>query len=179
MSRLLLVVLLILFFVPLPLYLTFSYSNNKLSVFIYKTKVFPTQNTKKSLKKPKNKTLYPKLLYFKILQQIYNKSGHFLFKSSLNITFDINFGLGDSYNTAIFYGLLSSFINSGYHFFNKIFRIKNYQVLLTPEFNKSMLKFTVKSIMFINLAKIIYMSILIYYYFKNGSKNSLKPKEVV
>lgn len=174
-----LLIILVIFLIPLPLSITFIYENNKLSVFIYKFKIYPTKNVKKTIKKPRRGTLYPKMLYFKILQYIYQKSGHFLFKSSLDFKLHINYGLDDAYYTAILYGLIEGITNSTYYLFSKIFKIKNFDININPEFNRSIFQLKVKSIIFINLAKIIYMSSLIYISFKKGSKQYLRPKEVI
>lgn len=175
----LIVILLFLFFIPLPLYLKFFFRDNKLSVFIYNFNVYPRRSVKKLIEEPKKNTFYPKILYINILQNIYNKSGHFLYKSALKIDFDITYGLNDAYTTAMSYGVLQALINSGYYFFNKIFRIVSYKPNIKLKYDEFFLEFTVKSIIYINLAKIIYITLLIYISFRKGAKENLNPKEAV
>lgn len=173
------VISLFLFFIPLPLYLKFFFRDNKLSVFVYSFKIYPRRSVKKLIEEPKKHTFYPKVLYIKIFQNIYNKSGHFLYKSALKIDFDIKYGLNDAYTTAMSYGILQSLINSGYYFFNRIFRIVSYKPNIKLKYDEFFLEFTVKSIIYINLAKIIYITLLIYISFRKGAKENLNPKEAV
>jgi len=174
-----LVILLLLFFVPLPLYLKFFFRDNKLLIYVYNFKIYPRRSVKELIEEPKEHTFYPKVVYINILQNIYNKSGHFLYKSAMKIDFHITYGLNDAYTTAMSYGLLQGLINSGYYFFNKIFRIVSYKPVIKLKYDEFFLEFTVNSIIYINLAKIIYITLLIYISFKKGAKENLNPKEAV
>jgi len=174
-----LVILLLLFFVPLPLYLKFFFRDNKLLIYVYNFKIYPRRSVKELIEEPKEHTFYPKVVYINIFQNIYNKSGHFLYKSAMKIDFHITYGLNDAYTTAMSYGLLQGLINSGYYFFNKIFRIVSYKPVIKLKYDEFFLEFTVNSIIYINLAKIIYITLLIYISFKKGAKENLNPKEAV
>jgi hypothetical protein len=171
--------LILIVFIPLPLYLTFRYEKNKLNVYIYNIKVYPTKETKKDIKEPKRKTLYPKKVYLRIIRYIYIHSNHTLFKSTLKFKSHISYGLDDPCTTAILYGVLHSASEYFYLKLSDLFRVKDFDISITPVFNKSMFELKIKSIIFINLAKIIYITLLIYVSFKKGSKKYLRPKEAI
>lgn len=172
-------VVILIMFIPLPLFLTFIYEENKLAVYVYNIKVHPSEKTKNTVKKPKSNTMYPKALYIRIIKHIYRKSNHTLFKSSLKFKCNILYGLDDACATALLYGVLNSTLQCFYHLFSELFRVKDFDIDITPKFNKSIFKLKVNSIIFINLAKIIYIVYLIYISFKKGSKKYLRPKEVI
>lgn len=172
-------VIILIMFIPLPLYLTFKYEENKLGVYIYNVKVHPSVKTKNTVKKPKKNTIYPKALYLRIIKYIYNKSNHTLFKSALKFECNILYGLDDPCTTAILYGVFHSTLHYFYNLFSELFRIKAFDINIVPVFDKSVFKLRINSIIFINLAKIIYIVYLIYISFKRSSKKYLTPKEVI
>lgn len=166
-------------FVPLPLQLNFIYEDNKLGVYVYNVKVYPTNKTKRAVEEPKKKTLYPKLMYLKILRQIYFKSNRTLFKSTLKLQSKIYYGLDDACATSLLFGILQSSLQCFYHMFSKIFRVKDFDINIIPVYNKQVFQLKIKSIIFINLAKIIYIILLIFICFQKGAKKYLRTEEVM
>ncbi len=172
-------IVVVIIFIPLPLFLTCRYKNNKLNVYVYNIKIYPTKKTIDAVKEPKPKTLYPKLAYLKTIRHIYIYSNAALSKSTLRLKSHISYGFDDPCTTAILYGIFHSVSEYLYILFSDLVKVKNFNVSITPVFNKSVFEFEIKSIIFINLAKIIYIILLIYVSFRRGAKKYLKPEEVI
>lgn len=171
------IALLLFFLIPLPLALKATYENNKLYIYIYKFKIYPSKKTIKSMPEPKSKGIFPKLIYINTIKKIYTKCKTLIYNSKLKIDLNVLYGSENAAITGIFYGLIHSNISYIYRLLKSIFNIKYFHCNIVPKFNNSIFKIEFKSIVFINLGKIIYITILIFLAFKKSSKQYLKPKE--
>lgn len=173
----LLIVCLVLF-IPFPIYITFEYKDNNIIVYLYKLKIY---DFKKFHKKSTdiNNDFHPKSFYINIIKKLHNKFfNDIIFKPSLNLYIDLCYGVEDAFITALLYGILQSISSIVYNLISHIFRIKKFKSNVKPIFNKVILSFTIKSIIFISLVKIIYIAITVLIYAKKESKLYLNPKEV-
>lgn len=171
------IALFLIFLIPLPLTLKVTYENNKLYIYIYKFKVYPSKKTIKSMPEPKPKGFFPKLVYIKTTKYIYTKCKRLIYNSKLKIDLNVLYGSENAAITGIFYGLIHSSFSYIYGLLRSIFNIKHFNFNVVPKFNNSIFKIEFKSIIFINLGKIIYITILIFLSFKKSSRQYLKPKE--
>ncbi|AEB75962.1 DUF2953 domain-containing protein [Clostridium botulinum] len=170
--------ILVLFIVPLPLLVKVIYENNKLYVYIYNVKIYPSSKVIKSMPEPKPDGILPKLVYINTFKTIYQRCRHYIYNSLLSFNINITYGFEDAAITGIFFGILQSTISGLNYLLESIFSLKHFNSNINPIFNNSIFKIKIKSIIFINLGKIIYMSILVFRAFKQAAKYHLKPKEV-
>ncbi|KEI07075.1 DUF2953 domain-containing protein [Clostridium botulinum] len=170
--------ILLLFIIPLPLLLEVIYENNKLYVYIYNLKIYPSSKVIKSMPEPKPNGILPKLVYINTFKAIYQRCRHYIYNSLLSFNINITYGFQDAAITGIFFGILQSTVSGLHYLLDSIFNLKHFNSNINPIFNNSIFKIKIKSIIFINLGKIIYMSILVFRAFKQAAKYHLKPKEV-
>lgn len=173
-----LLVLIVIIFLPIPLKLKFTTFNKDYNVFLYnfslkkliqkKTKNVPS-NTKKK-EKPKIKKEYK-------TKKVINKSGlisslkNNKFKLKLKFTLLLDYGLDDAFNVAMVFPFFNSISPFLFFILEIPFSIKKYRMSVTPKFNCNFIKLEIESIIFLSIAKIIYMTILI---LKNISKEEIK-----
>ncbi|MCY6354335.1 DUF2953 domain-containing protein [Clostridium sp. ZS2-4] len=168
-----LLITLIFLFLPLPLLITIGYKTNTLSVYIFGIKLYPGKKSNKKLSKKTHKKKKTKKISLKDYKEIWNKITNNPFKPSLYFKFNMIYGLDDAAKTAILYGTLSSLPPFLYNLFSYFFHTKKFKIDFKPIFEKSILEFKIKSIIWINFAKIIYMSLLVIFTLKNNLNKSL------
>jgi Protein of unknown function (DUF2953). len=145
------------FLVPIRLKFTIIFENNKFNLYLFNIKL----NKKKKKEKKVSKKNKPKASFLKdplkILSNLYfNK-----FKPKLSIEASINYGFDDAAITGICYGILHSLSSYIFLLTNCITKIKKYEFNVNPHFNEETFNFRISSIISLNLAKLIYMGILI------------------
>lgn len=172
-------ILIILFF-PFPIILSLKYKEKNLCVFFFGVKIYPNKKLKIKSKKKKPKKKLNTSFYITIFKTLFYKITTNPFKPYLHFNLNIYYGLNDAAKTAILNGVIRSFSPSLYQLFNLIFKTTKYNLNITPIFEKSTLRIEIKSIIFINIAKIIYMTLVILKALKTDiSYNNLNKKEVV
>lgn len=186
MNLFVLLIIIIVFLIPVPIKVSIFYSAEDYYIKLYKYKLISKLNTQKRnkiLHKIKNfinnmdkdsfkgtfKDIFSSKDFFKIFIRSLNNSK---FKPTIKINGFLNYSLGDSYNTAIFNGIVSSISPFIYRILSIFFDIKKYTFLINPIFKDTkIITFNYKSIIFVSLGKIIYICILFI-------KSILKAKEV-
>jgi len=157
-------VIILLLFLPLPIKIKLSYCNNCLKFYIYKFELNFFKKKKKDEKKEnikrKKKTSKLKLNISDMLLIIKNIN-KIKFKPILKLNILLNYGLADAAATGISYGIISYFISSLFSFLAVPFKIKKYKSAINPDFNNFKLEAKIESIIFISLAKIMYMGFII------------------
>lgn len=174
-----LLITLIFLFLPLPVLITMGYKTNTLSVYIFGIKLYPSKKNNKNIFKKKHKKKKNKKITLKDYKKIWHKINTNPFKPSLYFEFNMIYGLDDAAKTAILYGTLSSLPPFLYNLLCSFFHTKKFKIDLKPIFEKSILEFKIKSIIWINFAKIIYMSLLVIFTLKDNFSKSLNIKEVI
>jgi hypothetical protein len=150
-----------LFLVPIPIKITLAYIDNHLCLYIYKFKIkLQKKENKKKTKRPKktNRKFQFDLEDMKLLA---HKIDCNRFKPTLRLNISLDYGLWDAYSTGISYGVINSLSPFIYNLLTIIFKVKKYDMELKPDFDELVLAAVIKSIIFINLAKITYMAVLI------------------
>ncbi|MBE6042705.1 MAG: DUF2953 domain-containing protein [Clostridium lundense] len=168
----------LIFFIPLPIYITFEYKNNTINIYLYRFKI---SHSKRFHNKSTNTMngFHSQSFYINIMKKLHSKFFYdTIFKPSISLYIDLCYGLEDAFITALLYGILHSISNTVYNLLSNIFRIKKFKSNIKSTFNKTVLSFTIKSITFISLVKIIYIVIMVLIYVKKKNKFYLNPKEV-
>lgn len=166
-------VVLVILFLPIPLKLKFETFNKDYDIYLYNfsLKKLIKKNAKdkkkpevKTKAKPKTKKILDKGSLIRSLKN--NK-----FKLKLKFSFMLDYGLADAFHVAMIFPLLNSISPFLFFILEIPFSIKKYKMVINPKFNCNFLKLEIESIIFLSLAKIIYMTILI---FKNISKEEIE-----
>lgn len=174
-----LLITLIFLFLPFPVLITIICKTNALFVYIFGIKLYPRKKNKKNISPQKYKKKKSKKISFEDYTEIWHKINTNPFKPSLYFEFNMIYGLDDAAKTAILYGTLSSLPPFLYKLLCSFFHTKKFKIDLKPIFEKSILDFKIKSIIWINFAKIIYMSLLVIFTLKDNFSKSLNTKEVI
>lgn len=183
---LLLSIIFIIFLIPLPIKVSIFYSNKDYYIKLYKYEIISKGNrdkTHKFMKKmysfantcrtSKFKEKFSEIIFSKNFSKIIVcKLKKNKYKPKLKFNGYLNYSLGDSDDTALFYGVISSFAPFLYRFLCLFFRIKKSNLSINPIFKDSkFINLNYKSIIFISLGQIIYICIIFI-------KSILKSKEV-
>ncbi|MCM0648979.1 DUF2953 domain-containing protein [Clostridium swellfunianum] len=150
--------ILLIMFIPIPIKLTAAYSNNQLCLYIFNFNIKLKKKEKKSSKSNKKKktSKLPKI-DFQDARLLVTKLECLRFKPTLRMKISLNYGLLDASSTGIAYGVLNTFSPFLYKLLTIVFKVKKYDMDVKPNFNELMVAASVNSIIFINLAKIIYI----------------------
>lgn len=200
-----LLIVFILIFLPLPVLITVFYKTNTLFVYIFGVKLYPRKKNKKNISPPKYKKEKSRKISLEDYNKIWDKINTSPVKPSLHFEVNIIYGLDDAAKTAILHGTLSSLppflynlhrLDNGtkteilhgtrsflpaflYNLLCSFLYTRKFKIDLKPNLEKSILEFKIKSIIWINFAKIIYMSLLVIFTLKDNSSKSLNTKEVI
>ncbi|HCO74486.1 hypothetical protein [Clostridium sulfidigenes] len=173
------IVTLVLLF-PIPIKITLIYANEIFTLKIYNKVIIPSK-TKKTKAKNKNKRSdYVKTdneekiskLKLKDLKGIIELFINSKFKFTIRTKFRMDYSIEDAAINAITYGFLyqiTAFIST---ILNLFFKVKNFTPTINIKYNENFFKFESTSIIFINIAKIIYMVIVIFYHLIKVRKTS-------
>ncbi|WP_051823825.1 DUF2953 domain-containing protein [Clostridium sulfidigenes] len=173
------IVTLVLLF-PIPIKITLIYANEIFTLKIYNKVIIPSK-TKKTKAKNKNKRSdYVKThneekiskLKFKDLKGVIELFINSKFKFTIRTKFRMDYSIEDAAINAITYGFLyqiTAFIST---ILNLFFKVKNFTPTINIKYNENFFKFESTSIIFINIAKIIYMVIVIFYHLIKVRKTS-------
>lgn len=170
-------VILFIMLMPFPIVFEIKYENKKLLLIVNKinfTRRFLSKRyIKKEIKKAeqidekikhtKFRETYEKLLnkIMPLIHYYFHSFGKSRFKPKINFKLDFIFGLGDAAQTAILYGLLCSANPLLYVILRKLTLIKNYSFDINPDLNNKIFQFKLNSIIWVNLAQIIYITIIL------------------
>jgi len=87
------------------------------------------------------------------------------YKPKLSLQGNVDFQVEDAAYTALIYGVYNAFLPFVERFINVFFSISSFKIHVNPLFkNENSVSFNIKSIIKVNLAKPIYMAIIIYKY---------------
>ncbi len=173
------IVTLVLLF-PIPIKITLIYANEIFTLKIYNKVIIPSK-TKKNKARNENKwSDYVKTpneekiskLKFKDLKGIIELFINSKFKFTIRTKFRVDYSIEDAAINAITYGFLyqiTAFIST---ILNLFFKVKNFTPTINIKYNENFFNFESTSIIFINIAKIIYMVIVIFYHLIKVRKTS-------
>lgn len=179
-----LIIALIILLFPIPLKITLTYYGGKAHFRIYNKEINLKKKTKEKAEEVAAKqkdaleeaTESEDLFNFKNIKKIVKTLKNNKFKFKLKSKISIDYSLEDAAHTAILFGLLNSLLSTIYIVLNMFFKVKNYDFKVTPQYNNNYFNFEIKSIISLNLAKIIYMCIIVFYTlkFKDKKNKSIK-----
>ena len=152
---------LFLLLVPIPIKITLAYIDNRLCLYLFNFKINlqKKRNNKEDNKfKKASKKLNLDLTDVKLLV---HKVDCNKFKPTLRMNITLDYGLLDACSTGIAYGLINSLSPFIYKLLTMIFKVKKFKMELKPNFEDLVLSAKIKSIIFINLAKIMYILVII------------------
>lgn len=171
-----LIIIAAIMFIPIPFSARLQYVNEP-EVYIYRFKLnikkiqskIRKRKPKKTNcdKKDEDKDLSSKLMYYK---DLISNIGRIKYKPNLILRLKSHYGLDDAAVTGISYGVISAFLANVYELLKLFFNIKQYDLSIEPEYNKLTFDCDLRCIIFISLAKIIYMGI----FFVKAIKKSKK-----
>lgn len=173
------IVTLVLLF-PIPIKITLIYANEIFTLKIYNKVIIPSKTKKTKAKNEKKWSDYVKTpneekiskLKLKDLKGIIELFINSKFKFTLRTKFRVDYSIEDAAINAITYGFLyqiTAFIST---ILNLFFKVKNFTPTINIKYNENFFKFESTSIIFINIAKIIYMFIVIFYHLIKVRKTS-------
>ena len=144
---------------PIPIKITLKYSNKVLVIYIY--------NKKLKIKKPSEKVLesnrimhFIKSIKIRDLRLIIYKISKLKLKPILILNTKLEYGLDDAALVAILYGTIHSVYGFMYLLLRNFVKVKNIDFKVTPHFEESDFNMEILSIIYMNLAKIIYMAFM-------------------
>lgn len=170
---LILLVILLIFFTPVPIKFSIYYSDKDYYIKIYRFAI--VSKKKDTLKKQiKHEVLHEGKEKFNILSFLYKNINrksflsnlyHSKFKPLLRIKLSLQYSFNDAARTAISYGLLCEAPPLVFFLLNFPFNIRKFNFNINPIFeDKFLLKFESSSIIFLSFANIIYIIIILFKY---------------
>ena len=132
---------------------TFNFPSSKISTLadrIFKKK--PSKKTKK-----KNRKHKIKIDIFKLINSI----NSIKFKPTFKMNLNVQYGFEDAMITGVFYGFVGSILYFLKWIIDIPFKSKKYDFRITPIFDKNILLLFFDCIIWLNIAKILYMVIII------------------
>ena len=158
----LLLITIILF--PIPLKITLKYSSKVLEIYIY-NKNLKTKTPSKNKLKSKPKNVFFKSFTLNDLKLIIYKIQNLKFKPTLKLNTSLEYGFDDAAFVAILYGLIHSAHSFLYLLLINFINVKNIDLKVIPHFEENDLHLEILSIIYMNLAKIIYMVLIMSFCF--------------
>lgn len=157
-----LILVLFIFFTPIPIKFTLKYSNNTLQVYFYSIPIHINKNYDNTNKQQQKK----KPSKFKLVNIIHliDKLTKNKLKPNLKLKIKILYGFMEPSNTGIGYGLLQVICPFIEMLLSKFFNIKKYSLDINPNFDNSIIDLQINSIISVSLVKIIYIIIIIFRY---------------
>ena len=159
---LILLILIVLLFIPIRMRIKVIYENQKVSLYIFNKEI-----KKKAVKEPhrtKKIILKKKLIdrfQPKNLRSTISTINNNNYKPYIRLACELNYGFDDAAVTGLSYGIFNSFSFILYKLVKLPFSIKDYKFTLIPHFNNTLLNINATCIISFNIAKIIYMLLII------------------
>ena len=153
----LIAIIIILF--PIPLKITLKYSKKILEIYVYNKKLMRKKHNKTEPIK-KVKVRLEKSFTLSDIRLIINKFMDLKFKPNLTLITHLEYGFDDAALVAILFGLIHTTNSFLYLLLQKFVKVKNINHEVIPYFKEKDLSMKISCIIYANLAKIIYMSII-------------------
>lgn len=151
-----LAVLAIILFLPIPLIIDFEYENSAFLLRIYNIKIDTSKILKKRSTQIRIKKAKKKINLIDI-KNILSVLSTCRLKPRISFNLDLGFGLDDAALTGFTYGIIWCIYPVLNYITNIIFTIKECKLNITPYFNDKLLKFDFHGIIVTSLAKAIYI----------------------
>ena len=161
-------ILILILFIPIPLKLKVNYIHKKIQIFFYNKEIkFKNPKDKQKDEPKKEKRKAKKKIKIHIIKDFISFLDKSSVKLNINLKIYIDIGIEDAANLAILYGVLNSLNYPIYRLISIVFNMSNFKFNINPCFNKRIFSFKSESIIYVTLAKLIYitLSIIKFYYF--------------
>lgn len=145
---------------PIKLKITLKYLNKNLDIYIYNKKLRAKLPQKKILK-IKRKINHFKSFTISDVKLIINKIMSFKLKPTLILNTKLEYGFDDAAFVAILFGLIHSTYSFLYLILIKFVKVKKVNHKIIPHYQEKEFSFIISSIIYTNLAKIIYMAVVL------------------
>jgi len=156
----LLLTLIILLF-PIPIKITLKYSNKVMEIYLYNKKLKlkkPSKiNLNNDLESKLKETIFNSLLLSNIKLIIY-KIKKLKFKPIVTLNTKLEYGFDDAAVVAILFGLIHSAYSFLYLLLMNFVKVKKTNFKVIPHFQKNDYNMEISSVIYINLAKTIYIA---------------------
>ena len=159
------IIITILFF-PIKLKLSVVYTENSLTMYLYKFKMFDSKNKSEKEKSRaennynnRNETTqkFKNILNLSSLRSINEFFINTKIKPSIKLNFQLGYSIEDAMNCALLQGFLYSISYIPLWILNKYLNVKDYKVNINAKFNDKFINFKSICIIYFNLANIIYI----------------------
>lgn len=165
---------------PIPLKITLIYDKGIFTLKLFKKELFKSNKIEndKALKEeefhvetPKGKKSFNfKLKSLMDIIQIFKNTK---FKFTLRTKINISYSIDDAAINAVVYGLLSQGVITLHSLLKSFLKVKSFKPTIDMQYNKNYFNIYSTSIIIVNLAKIIYVIVFIYYqYLKKRDPSS-------
>ncbi|MBU3180439.1 DUF2953 domain-containing protein [Clostridium psychrophilum] len=159
-----LLALIILLF-PIPIKITLKYLNKVLEIYLYnkklKLKKVSKIDSKKNSESNPPKKILQSLNFYDIKLIIY-KIKNLKFKPTIFLNTKVEYGFDDAAFVAILFGLIHSIYGLLYDLLIKFVKVKNIDFKVIPHFKENNLNMEISCIIYINLAKVVNISFVIF-----------------
>ncbi|GIM30551.1 hypothetical protein CPJCM30710_32170 [Clostridium polyendosporum] len=149
---------------PIPLKTTIILKDKNLNIYLYRFKIFSTAKKEKDLKIDHkiSDTIRDKFNYPKA-RRLMNLLSCNPIKPKIKMNYSLEYGFDDASTTAVSYGIIHQIISALNIFINVPLKLIKSQSKINPVFNsgKFFIYLKIKSIISVNLVKIIYIIILV------------------
>ncbi|WP_066873745.1 DUF2953 domain-containing protein [Clostridium mediterraneense] len=168
-----LIILILIFIIPVKIRLKITFSNKKLNIYLYKFKIYSNdknivndnlnskydkENIEEETPIKKNKKINIKFNIENLITMFRNNK----IKPISNLTLISDYSLSDCALTAQVYGLINTVVYSLISVMGLFVKINKSNISITPSFtDNSNLNFEFESIIYINLAQIIYIAFIL------------------
>lgn len=150
---------------PIPIKITLKYRNKILEIYIYNKKIKAKGPLKdkvnskiKAIEKGIAKIDFLKSLTFNDIKLIIYKIKNLKFKPTMILNTKLEYGFDDATFVAILYGQIHTSFSFLYLILQNFVIVKKVDLKVTPHFKENELNIKISSIIYVNLAKIIYIS---------------------
>lgn len=166
------VVITVILILPIPIKLSFDYDENKPTIKIWNKKVHFNERRKHNEKVQSNKTEQKdinKKYYVTVLKKFLIHIKNSKLKPILNIKFALTYSTADAAFTALLYPLINEILFLVCTILKIPFKLRLKDISVRPEYKDNFyIKLSLKCILIINLAKLIYMLLIFVSIFLGG-----------
>jgi len=174
----LLALVLILF--PIPLKITLKYSNKVMEIYLYNKQLKSKKPLKPGLKKDLEgniKENFFNSLFLSNIRLIIFKIRRLKFKPTITLNTKLEYGFDDAAFVAILFGLIYSTYSFLYLILINFVKVKTTDFKVTPHFKENDFNMEISSVIYINLAKTIYIAFVMSLCFINIKHNNTNIKK--
>lgn len=165
------IIIVIILLIPIPLKTTVVFKDKNLNIYLYRFKIYSTIRKEKKIEKVEEELVKEGRILDIIKEKFTYEGVRKIMKSlccnpikpKVKMNYSLEYGFDDASTTAISYGIAHQIISALNIFINVPLKLVNSQYKINPIFNseKFFIHLNIKSIISVNLVKIIYIVVLV------------------